>query len=72
MSAANALTIGAMKQRCSEAEWRARVNLAACYRLVDMYGMPDITANHISARIPAEEGVYLSNAYGMKDEEIIL
>lgn len=70
MPAENALTISAMEHRCSEAEWTARVNLAACYRLVDMYGMSDMMANHISARIPGEEEVYLINAYGMMYEEI--
>jgi ribulose-5-phosphate 4-epimerase/fuculose-1-phosphate aldolase len=59
-----------MKHLCSEAEWKARVDLAASYRLVDMYGMSDMMANHISARIPGEEGSYLINAYGMMYEEI--
>ena len=64
------LTIPSMKAKCSDAEWKARVDLAACYRLVEHYGMADMMANHISARIPGEEGVYLINAYGMMYEEI--
>lgn len=59
-----------MREHCSEEEWNARVDLAACYRLVEMYGMSDMMANHISARIPGEEGTYLINAYGMMYEEI--
>jgi ribulose-5-phosphate 4-epimerase/fuculose-1-phosphate aldolase len=59
-----------MRDHCSEQEWRARVDLAACYRLVEMYGMADMMANHISARVPEEEGTYLINAYGMMYEEI--
>jgi ribulose-5-phosphate 4-epimerase/fuculose-1-phosphate aldolase len=35
-----------------------------------MYGMADMMANHISARVPEEEGTYLINAYGMMYEEI--
>ena len=64
------LKISSMKDKCSDAEWQARVDLAACYRLVEFYGMADMMANHISARIPGEEGVYLINAYGMMYEEI--
>jgi ribulose-5-phosphate 4-epimerase/fuculose-1-phosphate aldolase len=64
------LQIPSMKERCSPAEWEARVNLAACYRLVEMYGMADMMANHISSRIPGEEGTYLINPYGMMYEEI--
>jgi ribulose-5-phosphate 4-epimerase/fuculose-1-phosphate aldolase len=33
-------------------EWETRVDLAACYRLVDLYGMCDLHLNHISARVP--------------------
>lgn len=64
------LRISSMKDRCSSAEWQARVDLAACYRLVDLYGMSDMMANHISMRVPDEEGAFLINAYGMMYEEI--
>jgi ribulose-5-phosphate 4-epimerase/fuculose-1-phosphate aldolase len=70
VSSANELKIGSMQGHCPEPEWQARVDLAACYRLVEMYGMSDMMANHISARIPGEEGTYLINAYGMMYEEI--
>ena len=66
---AGVLQIPSMKGRCSEAEWQARVDLAACYRLVDLYGMSDMMANHISARVPGEES-FLINPYGMMYEEI--
>ena len=46
------LEIPSLKGKVSEAEWQARVDLAACYRLVAMYGLSDMIANHISARIP--------------------
>ena len=64
------LQIASMKGRCSDAEWQARVDLAACYRLVDLYGMSDMMANHVSARVPGEEDAFLINAYGMMYEEI--
>jgi ribulose-5-phosphate 4-epimerase/fuculose-1-phosphate aldolase len=59
-----------MRERVSEAEWQARVDLAACYRLVDLYGMSDMMANHISSHVPGEPGAFLINAYGMMYEEI--
>ena len=64
-----ALRIPSMKGQCSPEEWQARVDLAACYRLVDLYGMSDMMANHISVRVSGEEG-FLINPYGMMYEEI--
>jgi ribulose-5-phosphate 4-epimerase/fuculose-1-phosphate aldolase len=54
----------------STEEWRTRVDLAACYRLVDAYGMSDMTSNHISARIPGTDDHLLINLYGMTYREI--
>lgn len=70
MSESGGLQLSSMRGHCSEAEWQARVDLAACYRLVDLYGMSDMMANHISARVPGEQGAFLINAYGMLYEEI--
>jgi ribulose-5-phosphate 4-epimerase/fuculose-1-phosphate aldolase len=64
------MKIASMKARCTPQEWQARVDLAACYRLVDLYGMSDMMANHISAHVPGEPGAFLINAYGMMYEEI--
>ncbi|MBG9390672.1 class II aldolase/adducin family protein [Caenimonas aquaedulcis] len=63
------LNIPSMKERVSPQEWQARVDLAACYRLVDLFGMSDMMANHISSRVPGEES-FLINPYGMMYEEI--
>ena len=52
------------------AEWETRVDLAACYRLVDLYGMTDLHLNHISARVPGHEQHFLINPFGMMYEEI--
>jgi ribulose-5-phosphate 4-epimerase/fuculose-1-phosphate aldolase len=52
------------------AEWEVRVDLAACYRLVDLYGMTDLHLNHISARVPGSEEHFLINPFGMMYEEI--
>src|SRR4051812_19363978 len=70
MSANDQFTVKALQGKVSEAEWTARVDLAACYRLVDHFGMSDIGANHISLRVPGEPGAFLINAYGMMYEEI--
>jgi len=64
------MKIASMRERVTPAEWKARVDLAACYRLVDHYGMSDMMANHISAAVPGEEGAFLINPYGMMYEEI--
>jgi ribulose-5-phosphate 4-epimerase/fuculose-1-phosphate aldolase len=50
-------------------EWQTRVDLAACYRLVDHYGMTDLTYNHITAKIPGTEHLLL-NLYGVLYSEI--
>jgi ribulose-5-phosphate 4-epimerase/fuculose-1-phosphate aldolase len=68
--ARRAFRISPMKPRCTTAEWEARIDLAACYRLVALHGMSDMMANHISLRVPDEDGAFLINAYGMLYEEI--
>ncbi len=64
------MKIASMQPQCTPQEWQARVDLAACYRLVDLYGLSDMMANHISAHVPGEPGAFLINAYGMMYEEI--
>jgi len=59
-----------MRGRVSAEEWDTRVQLAACYRLVALYGMTDMIANHISAMVPGEPGHYLINPYGLLYTEI--
>jgi ribulose-5-phosphate 4-epimerase/fuculose-1-phosphate aldolase len=49
----------------SEAEWKARVDLAACYRLIALNKMDDLFATHISARAPGEHEHFLINPYGL-------
>src|SRR5258707_15409053 len=54
----------------SDAEWQARVDLAAAYRLVALYGWDDLIFTHISARVPDSEHHFLLNPYGMIFEEV--
>jgi ribulose-5-phosphate 4-epimerase/fuculose-1-phosphate aldolase len=51
-------------------EWQVRVDLAACYRLVDCYGMSDLIYNHVTARVPGPEHHLLINLYGLLYKEI--
>ncbi len=62
--------IASLKGRVSEAEWKARVDLAALYRLVALYGWDDLVDTHISARIPGPDHQFLLNPYGLFWEEI--
>ena len=66
----NANAQSEIQKLVSAEEWQLRVDLAACYRLVAHYEMADMMANHISARVPGEDGAFLINAYGMLYEEI--
>src|SRR2546423_7708505 len=59
-----------IRAEVSAQEWQTRVDLAACYRLVDKYGMTDLIYNHITARIPGSEDYLLINLYGMLYKEI--
>lgn len=59
-----------VQAQVSAEEWQARVNLAAAYRLVALYGWDDLIFTHISARIPGPEHHFLINPYGMMFEEI--
>jgi len=52
------------------AERNARVALAACYRLVALYGMDDIVYTHISARVPGADDQFLINPFGTMFDEI--
>jgi len=58
-----------LRTRVSPEEWQARVDLAAAYRLVALYGWDDLIFTHISVKIPGTEH-FLINPYGMMFEEI--
>jgi len=62
--------VTSLKSRVSEAEWKARVDLAALYRLVALHGWDDMIFTHISARVPGPEHHFLINPYGWYFDEI--
>src|SRR3954447_15042668 len=54
----------------TDAEWQARVQLAACYRIFDMLGWVEMIFNHITARVPGPEVRFLINPFGLHYREI--
>lgn len=55
---------------CSDAEWQARLDLAACYRIFDHLGWSESIYNHISVKVPGEEGAFLINPFGLLYDEV--
>jgi len=51
-------------------EAAVRIDLAAAYRLVALFGWDDLVFTHISARVPGPEHHFLINPYGWMFEEI--
>jgi len=64
------MNIPSLKDQVSPEEWQLRVDLAAAYRLVALYGWSDLVFTHISARIPGPEHHFLINPYGLMFDEI--
>ena len=64
------IEIPSLRGAVSEAEWQARVDLAAAYRLVALFKWDDLVFTHISARVPGTEDQFLINPYGLMFEEI--
>ncbi len=60
----------AVRAHVSAEEWQQRTDLAACYRLVAMFGWDDLIFTHISARVPGPDHHFLINPYGMMFDEI--
>ena len=48
----------------TEAEWQSRCDLAALYRICDLYGWTDTINTHLSVRVPGEPKCFLINNYG--------
>ncbi len=64
------LNIPSVQSKVSTDEWQTRIDLAACYRLVALYGWTDLVFTHITAKIPGVENQFLINPYGMLFDEI--
>jgi ribulose-5-phosphate 4-epimerase/fuculose-1-phosphate aldolase len=62
--------IPSLKEVVNAEEWALRCDLAACYRLVALYGWTDLVFTHISARLPGTDHQFLINPYGLLFEEV--
>lgn len=51
-------------------EWRLRVELAACYRIVDHLGWTELIYSHITTRLPGASDEFLINPYGLRYDEV--
>jgi ribulose-5-phosphate 4-epimerase/fuculose-1-phosphate aldolase len=54
----------------SEAEWAARQELAACYRVFAMLGWDEMIYNHITVKVPGEPDAFLINPFGLHFSEV--
>ncbi len=64
-----------LKEVLSAEKWQLRCDLAACYRLVALYGWSDLVFTHISAKLPesvsgAGAHHFLIHPYGLMFDEI--
>ncbi len=65
-----AVALTSSRAGMTDAEWRARCDLAALYRVVDHLGWTDLINTHMSMRIPGEPETFLINRYGEMFDEI--
>ncbi len=65
-----AVHVAPLRHQVTPEEWAARVDLAACYRLVARYGWEDLVFTHITLRVPGAEDQFLINPYGLFFDEI--
>jgi ribulose-5-phosphate 4-epimerase/fuculose-1-phosphate aldolase len=54
----------------TETERKARVELAACYRIFDLLGWTEAIFNHITLRVPGPEVRFLINPFGLHYSEV--
>ena len=62
--------VAGVRAQVSAAEWQARLDCAATYRLIALFGMSDLVYNHVTLRIPGDGERILINPYGWMYEEI--
>ena len=72
MKASAASKTSAREHRLSinPAEWEARQQLAACYRVSDHLGWSEVIYTHTTLRVPGPEHHFLINPYGLRFDEV--
>jgi ribulose-5-phosphate 4-epimerase/fuculose-1-phosphate aldolase len=63
-------TVNSRPLEITEEEWALRVQLAACYRIIDRMGWTELIFNHISMRVPGPTPEILINPYGLRYREV--
>ena len=58
------------QDRIAPAEWQARIDLAAIYRLLAHYGWDDVIYNHSSMRVPGEPRNFLMKRHELLYTEV--
>ncbi len=60
-----------VRRLVSTEEWQARLDLAACYRLIARYGWADLAGTHTSLTVPGSDNQhFLINPHGMLFEQV--
>ena len=62
--------VPSVRDQVSPEEWQARVDLAAAYRLAELYGWADSIYNHVSMRVPGEPDFFLIKAHELLYDEV--
>ena len=62
--------ISSVKEKVTLEEWQARVDLAACYRLVRANGWNMNIFNHASVRVPGEPDFFFIKAHALLWDEV--
>ncbi len=70
MNRPNKLAMATSQGTVSDAEWEARVDLAAVYRLIAHYGWDDVIYNHSSMRVPGEPRMFLMKRHELLYTEV--
>lgn len=70
MNSTSTAQASSIRDRVTAEEWQTRVDLAAAYRLVALYGWDDLIFTHISARVPGTRDHFFVNPYGLMFDEI--
>ena len=60
----------AREEPMTEGERKARVELAAAYRVFDMLGWTEMIFNHITVRVPGPDVRFLINPFGLHYREV--
>ena len=67
---AGRIAAAASQDQSAPAEWQARVDLAAVYRLLAHYGWDDVIYNHSSMRVPGEPRNFLMKRHELLYTEV--